>query len=106
MQKWRRKKVGTITIGRSDGELPRDDEVGEEHEEEADDEAGVEMPLRPALEASPPGLRLAAHRRLSSSSSSSSSAAAAALSYQLLTMYLLVLFFLLKTVESFSVLFW
>jgi hypothetical protein len=99
MQKWRRKKVGTITIGRSDGELPRDDEVGEEHEEEADDEAGVEMPLRPALEASPPGLRLAAHRRLSSSS-------AAALSYQLLTMYLLVLFFLLKTVESFSVLFW
>jgi hypothetical protein len=105
MQKWRRKKVGTITIGRSDGELPRDDEVGEEHEEEADDEAGVEMPLRPALEASPPGLRLAAHRRLSSSSSSSS-AAAAALSYQLLTMYLLVLFFLLKTVESFSVLFW
>jgi hypothetical protein len=104
MQKWRRKKVGTITIGRSDGELPRDDEVGEEHEEEADDEAGVEMPLRPALEASPPGLRLAAHRRLSSSSSSSSSAAA--LSYQLLTMYLLVLFFLLKTVESFSVLFW
>jgi hypothetical protein len=102
MQKWRRKKVGTITIGRSDGELPRDDEVGEEHEEEADDEAGVEMPLRPALEASPPGLRLAAHRRLSSSSSS----AAAALSYQLLTMYLLVLFFLLKTVESFSVLFW
>jgi hypothetical protein len=104
MQKWRRKKVGTITIGRSDGELPRDDEVGEEHEEEADDEAGVEMPLRPALEASPPGLRLAAHRRLSSSSSSS--AAAAALSYQLLTMYLLVLFFLLKTVESFSVLFW
>jgi hypothetical protein len=105
MQKWRRKKVGTITIGRSDGELPRDDEVGEEHEEEADDEAGVEMPLRPALEASPPGLRLAAHRRLSSSSSSSA-AAAAALSYQLLTMYLLVLFFLLKTVESFSVLFW
>jgi hypothetical protein len=103
MQKWRRKKVGTITIGRSDGELPRDDEVGEEHEEEADDEAGVEIPLRPALEASPPGLRLAAHRRLSSSSSS---AAAAALSYQLLTMYLLVLFFLLKTVESFSVLFW
>jgi hypothetical protein len=93
----------TITIGRSDGELPRDDEVGEEHEEEADDEAGVEIPLRPALEASPPGLRLAAHRRLSSSSSS---AAAAALSYQLLTMYLLVLFFLLKTVESFSVLFW
>jgi hypothetical protein len=90
----------TITIGRSDGELPRDDEVGEEHDEEAGDEAGVEVPLRPALEASPPGLRLAAHRRLSSSS------AAAALSYRLLTMYLLVLFFLLKTVESFSVLFW
>jgi hypothetical protein len=90
----------TITIRRSDGELPRDDEVGEEHDEEAGDEAGVEVPLRPALEASPPGLRLAAHRRLPSSS------AAAALSYRLLTMYLLVLFFLLKTVESFSVLFW
>jgi len=50
-----------LTVGRGDGELLRDDEVGEEDEEEAGGEAGVEVPLRPAPEP-PPGLRLASHR--------------------------------------------
>lgn len=49
-----------LTIGRGDGELLGDDEVGDEHEDEPGGEAGVEVALRPALEP-PPGLRLAAH---------------------------------------------
>lgn len=55
----------SLTVGGGDGELLRDDEVGEEHEEEAGGEAGVEVPLRPALDP-PSGLRLAAHRLCSS----------------------------------------
>lgn len=49
-----------LTVGRGDGELLRDDEVCEEHDDEAGGEAGVEVALRPAFDP-PPGLRLAAH---------------------------------------------
>jgi hypothetical protein len=58
-------RIRLITAGRGDGELPGDDEVGEQHEEEADGEADVEVALRPALETPPPGLHLAAHRLFS-----------------------------------------
>lgn len=59
----RRTTQNSLTAGRGDGELPRDDEVGEQHEEEADGEGDVEVALRPGPEA-PPGLHLAAHRPL------------------------------------------
>lgn len=48
------------TIGSAHCRLLRDDEVGEEHEEEDDDEADFEVPLRPALDALP-WLHFAAH---------------------------------------------
>lgn len=59
----RRTTQNSLTAGRGDGELPRDDEVGAQHEDEADGEGDVEVALRPGPEA-PPGLHLAAHRPL------------------------------------------
>ena len=46
-------RVLVRTDGGGDGELLGDDEVGEEHEEEAGDEAQVEVPLRPAPQHQP-----------------------------------------------------
>ena len=56
------------TVGGGDGELLGDDDVGEEDEEEAGDEADVEVPLRPAHHPLPRHLRVvAAHRPLAAS---------------------------------------
>lgn len=60
--------------GADGGEALRlgEDDVGEEHEEEAGDEAQVQVPLRPPLHRRLPRLRLAPHRSISFSSSSPS----------------------------------
>ena len=50
-----------ITMGGADREM-LSDEVGEEHEETGDDEAGVDVPLRRALLALPRLHLTAAHR--------------------------------------------
>ena len=42
-----------LTVGAADGSLLRDDEVGEEHEEDAGDEADVEVALHRAFHALP-----------------------------------------------------
>lgn len=44
-----------ITVGAADGSLLRDDEVGEEHEEHAGDDADVDVALHQAFHALPWG---------------------------------------------------
>jgi hypothetical protein len=61
-----------LTVGRRDRELLGDGEVGEEHEEEAEQEANAEVLLRGALHVPDDLPRVAAH--LPSSPSSPASA--------------------------------
>ena len=44
-----------LTVGAADGSLLRDDEVGEEHEEDAGDEADVDVALHRGFHALPGG---------------------------------------------------